>query len=280
MSIAGLYGRITTAIIFVIVMLGGLYGGRHSFTLLFCLITAGCIWEYLHLTLDKGRWRDRLRILIGLVFGISPFVITTILQLGWVQSSGGFIALISILFFPLIFLAFIYELFSGSPQPFANVAYIVLGMIYIGVPFAILPLIAFEGDHFYANIVMGLLLMTWSNDTGAYLLGSRFGKHKLLPRISPNKTVEGFLGGVIVTLILAIGLGFWFKELSRLDWMVLATIVVLFGSLGDLVESMLKRSRDVKDSGKILPGHGGLLDRFDGFIFVLPFAAAYLLLIR
>ncbi|MBR9923341.1 MAG: phosphatidate cytidylyltransferase [Bacteroidetes bacterium] len=277
---AGLSGRIVTAFFFVLVMLGGLYGGRIPFILLFTLITAGCVWEYLQLTLDKGRWRAKLRMLIGLLFGVSPFILTSSVQMGWVKSSESFAALMAILIFPLVFTAFIYELFSKSPRPFANVAYIVLGMVYIGVPFALLDLIAYDGEYFYANIVMGLLLMTWANDTGAYLLGSRFGKHKLFPRVSPNKTIEGFVGGGIVTLLLAVGLGFLFEELGRFDWLVLALIVVIFGTLGDLIESMLKRSRQVKDSGTLLPGHGGLLDRFDGFIFLLPFAAAYILIFR
>jgi phosphatidate cytidylyltransferase len=125
-----------------------------------------------------------------------------------------------------------------------------------------------------------LLLLTWMNDTGAYLVGSNFGRRMLFPRISPKKTWEGTIGGVVITFITAASFCAFSGELRLFDWMVLAAFVSVFGTLGDLVESMLKRSVGVKDSGNLLPGHGGVLDRFDAFIFVLPFAAAYLLSIR
>ena len=119
--------------------------------------------------------------------------------------------------------------------------------------------------------------MTWANDTGAYLIGSQIGRTKLFPRISPKKTWEGSAGGVLVTFLAGYLLSRIFSDISLVDWCVLAGIVSIFGSLGDLVESMLKRSLQIKDSGNLLPGHGGFLDRFDAFIFLLPFAAAYLL---
>ena len=111
-------------------------------------------------------------------------------------------------------------------------------------------------------------------------MGSQIGKTKLFPRISPGKTWEGSTGGVIVTFIVAYLLSLLFTDLRLMDWLILAAIVSLFGSIGDLVESMLKRSLNIKDSGNLLPGHGGILDRFDAFIFLLPFAAAYLLLLN
>jgi phosphatidate cytidylyltransferase len=276
----GLLQRASTAFIFIIVMLGGLYGGRYSFVILFAIITAICLWEYLGMVLKHEKKRDAVRMFLGLAFGLTPFLLTSILHLGKIQSEEQFIIFSSILFFPIIFLAFIYELFCKSANPFRNVAFIVLGMFYIGTPFALLDFIAFDGEKFYSNIIFGLLLMNWSNDTGAYLIGSRFGKRLLFPRISPKKTWEGFLGGILVTFLITLLLNALFDELAMPDWFVLMGIVVVFGSLGDLVESMLKRSVGVKNSGNLLPGHGGLLDRFDAFIFLLPFAAAYLLCIR
>lgn len=276
----GLLRRASTAVIFVLIMLGGLYGGYYSFILLFALITALCVWEFLYMTIDHGKRRDWLRRILGTAFGLTPFVLAFLIHLKWVQINETFVIATALLFFPFIFMAFIYELIAKSEAPFTNVAFIVLGMVYIGAPFALLDFIAFEGDTFYANTVFGLLLMTWLNDTGAYVTGSLIGKTKLLPRISPNKTWEGSIGGVIVTFLTALVLSYFFTEKTITDWLVLAGIVAVFGSIGDLIESMLKRSVGVKDSGNLMPGHGGVLDRFDAFIFMLPFAAAYLLWIR
>lgn len=272
--------RAFTALVFVLVMLGGLFGGRYSFAMLFAVITALCLWEYLSMVLDRNTRRDYWRKLLGVGMGLVPFILATVVQLNMVDNPEDFILIASLMFSPFIFTAFIYELYMASKHPFMNIAYIFLGLIYIGVPFALLDLIAFNGEHFYANTVFGLLLMSWANDTGAYLVGSKFGKNRLFERISPKKTWEGTIGGMVITLLLAFGLHFIFDELRMVDWLVIGAIVAIFGTLGDLVESMLKRSVHIKDSGTLLPGHGGILDRFDGFIFILPFVSAYLLWIR
>ena len=275
----GLTRRATTAAIFVLVMMTGLFIGRLSFILLFAGITTLCLWEYLNLVLHHNTRRDWIRIFIGVAFGLTPFALASVMHIA-TANNDRLVIFTAILFFPLIFLAFIYELFVASEKPFLNVAYIVLGMVYIGAPFSLLNFIAFDGETFNVWPIFGLLLLTWMNDTGAYLIGSQLGKTLLLPRISPKKTWEGTLGGVTVTFVVAYLFCALTGELRLQDWMVLAAIVSIFGSLGDLVESMLKRSVGVKDSGSLMPGHGGLLDRFDAFIFVLPFAAAYLLYIR
>jgi phosphatidate cytidylyltransferase len=275
----GLTRRAITAALFVVVMLTGLFVGKMSFILLFAIITVLCLWEFLNMVLHHNTRRDWIRIFIGVVFGLSPFVLASLMHMT-LDSNDRFVILTSVLFFPLIFSALIYELFTASEKPFQNVAFMVLGMVYIGAPFSLLNFIAFNGEHFNVWPIFGLLLLTWMNDTGAYLIGSKFGKTPLLPRISPKKTWEGTMGGVAVTF----GVGYLFcavtGELRLMDWMVLSAIVAVFGSIGDLIESMLKRSLGVKDSGTLLPGHGGMLDRFDAFIFLLPFAAVYLLYIR
>ena len=276
----GLLRRASTAVIFVVVMLGGLYAGRYSFIALFALIAALCLWEFFNMVLVKFKRRDKIRMFLGIAFGLTPILLATLLQMNLVKNQEQFIIATSLLFFPFIFLAFIYELYTASSSPFLNIAFLVLGMVYIGAPFALLDFVAFEGEKFYANTVFGLLLLTWSNDTFAYLVGSQIGKNKLFPRISPGKTWEGAIGGGLITLALSLLLSYFFDEQAATVWLALGLIVVIFGTLGDLVESMLKRSVGVKDSGSLLPGHGGVLDRFDAFIFVLPFAAALLLWIR
>ena len=276
----GLLKRGITALIFGAVMLLGVYGGPYVFVSLFGLITALCLWEFFEIVLSKNKGIDLIRRFLGLGLGLAPFLLAAVLQLELVHNKGIFIAISALLLFPFIFSAFIYELYTRSEQPFVNVAYIVLGMAYIGIPFALLEFIAFEDGFFYSNTVFGLLVLTWFNDSGAYMVGSRLGKTPLFPRISPKKTWEGAAGGAASTFIAAILVYTLFRELRLADWLVLAGIVAVFGNLGDLVESMLKRSVQIKDSGTLLPGHGGLLDRFDAFIFLLPFATAYLLWVR
>lgn len=232
------------------------------------------------LVLSRKHRRDMIRRTLGIGMGMVPFFLATILQLELVHDQSSFIAIAAILLFPFIFSSFIYELYTKSDRPFSNVAFIVLAMVYIGVPFGLLTFVAFDGGQYYPHLVFALLAMNWINDTGAYMIGSRIGKTPLFPSISPKKTWEGSLGGMAATLLLSLSICNWLGNLRVIDWITLSVIVVVFGSLGDLVESMLKRSVKIKDSGSILPGHGGILDRFDAFIFMLPFATAYILWIR
>ncbi|MFK7810144.1 MAG: phosphatidate cytidylyltransferase [Saprospiraceae bacterium] len=275
---SGLMQRAITAVFFVIVMVGCLFTGPYVFTIVFGIITALCLWEYLSMSLESENGSGNLsRKIIGLLLGLLPYGIIGSSKLGLIDGSGELLLGLAIWSVPLVFLLFIYELFSAAKNPFSNVAHILLGVIYIGLPFAILILVAYRTGAFDTSVILGMLLLTWANDTGAYLVGSQIGKTPLLPRISPKKTWEGSLGGVALGLFVAYLLSLFFTDLSLMQWMVLAVIVIIFGAIGDLIESMLKRSKGVKDSGTLLPGHGGFLDRFDAFYFMLPFAAAYLL---
>ena len=276
---SGLVKRGLTAIVFVIVMLGGLFFSKLSFLILFGWITMLSLWEYFTLTL-KEESNIFLRKMIGVSLGVMPFLMVAIFHLGNIETPILFFKKCFLILLALLFLVFIFELFTNSKKPFSNIGNIFLGFVYIGVSFTLVQFIAIENGIFYPKIILGLLLLTWANDTGAYVVGSQIGKTPLFPRISPNKTWEGSLGGVAVTFVIAWLLGFYVKELNVVDWFVLAGLVSIFGSTGDLIESMLKRSLGVKDSGNIMPGHGGFLDRFDAFMFLLPFAAVYLLWIR
>lgn len=280
MNIQGLLQRLMTAIIFSAIMIGGIYGGKIPFLFLFAIIACLCLWEFLSMVLTGKAKQDRIRKFLGIVVGMVPFTLEAIYLLNLVRFPGQFIVLSSFALFLLIFLIFIYELFSKSEKPFNNLAFIVLGMIYIGFPFALLSFVAMGRGSYYPNIVFGLLLVTWCSDTAAYLVGSMFGKTPLLPRISPKKTWEGTLGGAMVTLLFTFVLSQFITELSLVNWFFIAFIIIIFGGFGDLIESMLKRSFQIKDSGRLLPGHGGILDRFDAFIFMMPFAGAYLIWVR
>ncbi|NJL77477.1 MAG: phosphatidate cytidylyltransferase [Saprospiraceae bacterium] len=259
-------------------MLGGIIGAQYfhgiPFVVLFGIISALSLWEYAGIVFPDS---DVFHKLATAVIGLLPYVFLGLYHLNCPGS-----CLPAILYASMIatFMLFTSELYAQSEVPFRNVGMVLLGAIYVGLPFVLLNLIAYESGTYDYRTVLGLTLLTWTNDTAAYILGKRFGKTPLMPKISPKKTWEGSVGGAFFTFLSAWGLSELFSNLLLFDWLVLGVLVVVFGSYGDLVESMLKRSYNIKDSGKLLPGHGGVLDRFDAFIYMLPFAATYLLWIR
>lgn len=179
--------------------------------------------------------------------------------------------------FAFLPLKFIVELFRKTPHPFLQIGMHFTAFVYIVFPVSLLFFIPFT--HTNGALALIFLLMIWTNDTMAYFAGRAFGKHKLFERISPKKTWEGFFGGMICTIGAAFLMHIWYTRMSGPQLAGMAMIVVVFGTLGDLVESMFKRSIHIKDSGSILPGHGGFLDRFDAFLLALPFVFVYLVLI-
>jgi len=175
---------------------------------------------------------------------------------------------------------FVFEIFRNKTNPINNIAYSVLGQLYIALPFLFLYLIQYKGETY----LLALFVLIWANDSFAYLAGSTFGKHKMCERISPKKTWEGFAGGLMGTLVIAFV--FWQltvtfscfagTRLNITEWLIFAILVVIFGTLGDLLESVMKRTIGVKDSGTIMPGHGGFLDRFDSLLLAAPIVFIYL----
>jgi phosphatidate cytidylyltransferase len=161
-------------------------------------------------------------------------------------------------------------------------AFTLLGIIYIALPLSLLNCffspwaIPHKPDFAF---LLGYFVLLWLNDTGAYLMGKATGKHLLFQRISPKKTWEGIAGGFIAGLLAAWGLSRFFTQLSPVHWLIMAVLIILFGTFGDLVESMLKRSMQVKDSGNLLPGHGGVLDRFDGVLLSAPVVYIYIYMV-
>jgi phosphatidate cytidylyltransferase len=151
-----------------------------------------------------------------------------------------------------------------------------LGIIYIALPFSLLVPIAFLNGTYQGKLILGLFILMWTIDTGAYIFGKLFGKHKLFERVSPKKTWEGFIGGALVSIGGAFVMCHFIGILAIQHWITIALLMIIFGTLGDLIESMFKRSVGMKDSGKILPGHGGILDRFDSLILAIPIIFAYL----
>ncbi len=169
-------------------------------------------------------------------------------------------------------------LWPNNNQPFINISSTIIGLLYVSLPMAYLSRIAFGPEGYDYRRIFALLFLIWASDIGAYAVGKTFGKHKMAPQISPGKTWEGWAGGFVLTLVVGWALGFMLPDMPLTHRLVAAGVVAVFAPLGDLAESMLKRSVGVKDSGSILPGHGGLLDRFDAFLLVLPVLALLQLL--
>lgn len=181
----------------------------------------------------------------------------------------------------IFFFSFVAEIFRKKSQPLVNIAITILGIFYIVFPLALLSLMNRPFGIYFWNLPVllgGYLILTWLYDTGAYLFGKQFGKHKFFERISPKKTWEGIIAGIVVAVVTSVGMFYLVQVVRLTDWLVICLLVVIFGTLGDLVESLIKRSLNLKDSGSILPGHGGILDRFDSIFLSAPFVFLYLFL--
>ncbi len=161
-------------------------------------------------------------------------------------------------------------------KPFASIAFTFLGIIYVGTPFALLNITVFVHDTYHAEIIIGLLFILWASDTGAYFAGKNFGRTPLFPRVSPKKTWEGTIGGGLLAFSMATIFAYNFKSLESWQWFFIAFIMVVAGTYGDLVESLFKRSIQIKDSGNSIPGHGGFLDRFDGLLIASPIIVVFI----
>ena len=225
---------------------------------------------------------------LGIIIGMIIFCLSFFIERQDIDSKYYFII------FPLMALVYMIKLYKkGEHKPFTNIAFTFLGIFYIAVPISLLNHVVFnEGRYvdftnfvtsntYNFQVILGILLILWATDTGAYFAGTFLGKHKLFERISPKKTWEGFVGGAVLAGIIAfvfnLILASYNKQfLTPIDWIVITIIIVVGGTFGDLVESLLKRSIEIKDSGSSIPGHGGFLDRFDGLFISAPFVVAYL----
>ena len=175
-----------------------------------------------------------------------------------------------------MFSSFLTSLFNEKIKAVDFVGKIILTIVYTVLPFFLLIELPFIGNAFNSKIILGVFILVWTSDTFAYLIGRKFGKTKLFERISPKKTIEGFIGGVVFTLIAAYILSIYFIDTTLLEWLIISILISVFGVAGDLIESMFKRQAKVKDSSNLIPGHGGFLDRLDSIIFALPFIFTFI----
>ena len=264
----GLKLRLLTATIGAIVMISGIVYSQWTYFAVFLLVSVLTQWEFYKLArIDDKLPLKMLGTLIGQVFFVLTFLIEAdLLSLKYM-----------LVVFPLLATVFLIKLYKKEDiQPFTNIAYTFLGIIYVAIPFALLNIIAFANGVFSYEIILGILLILWASDTGAYFTGIMLGKKKLFERISPKKTWEGSIGGGLLALIMASVLSRYFLDLTTIQWLVAASLIVITGIYGDLIESVFKRSIEIKDSGRSLPGHGGFLDRFDSLLLAAPFIVVFI----
>ena len=250
-----------------------------AMVLLFSIVTGMTIWEFAGLVNERpGVTINRF---ICTVAGVYFFYAMTYFcsdLYGGVAKSVVFIPYLVTVVYLLIS-----ELYAKQEEPINNWAYTMLSQMYIALPFSLLNVLAFTATpngqiSFNTLLPLSIFVFLWVNDTGAYCVGSLLGRHKLFPRISPGKSWEGCIGGAVFVLVVAYIISYYIDNgiLSTLQWLGLGLVVVVFGTWGDLVESLFKRTLGIKDSGNILPGHGGMLDRFDSSLLAIPAAVVYL----
>ncbi len=263
--------RIITGLIGAGVIIGSIFLDAWAFVIVFGLIGTATHFEYMrtvrNLSSKKPVFEIVYAILVGLIFILIQN--NDFFNARFINLIGG----INIVFLVGFLIA---EVFYNRDNPFQHIGLNILGIFYIPMAFGSYINYGLEEDGITTWFAVGLLFMVWFNDSFAYFAGRLFGKTKLFERISPKKTWEGFWGGMLMTIGCAVIMSFLFDDLTLFQWMVWAIIVSLSATLGDLAESLLKRSIHIKDSGSILPGHGGFLDRFDGFVIAVPFSLAYL----
>lgn len=265
--------RALSGIVFVSVLIFCILFSKISFICLFFLLMIMCLFEFNRMI--------QLKSVFPYIIGSLLFVFGNILNVEDVPSRMIF-EYVGVALFLTIFITFASILFAKKEEVISHLGKIFLSIIYIVVPFTLMVQIPFLNSTFnYVNTtILGVFILIWTNDTFAFLVGKNIGKRKLLERISPNKTIEGFLGGMLFTFGVSFILANQFNSMTLVQWIVIAGIVSIFGVLGDLIESMFKRQAKVKDSSNFIPGHGGFLDRFDSVIFAAPFIFIYLQLVQ
>lgn len=266
--------RTLSGIVMVATLIGATLFSKLTFVLLLLAITLGGEWEFYRLAKKAGTSPQRF---VGMLAGTMMIVAAA----AALHEILAITAVAMVAFMILIPMPLIFELYRKSATPMANVGITYAGVIYVALPMALLtffPMMLGNGEWKPWSVILYIFII-WANDVFAYLFGITLGKHRLFERISPKKSWEGFFGG----LLGAMAMGFVAAKVLDANvalWIGLALIAAITGVFGDLVESLLKRSVDVKDSGSFIPGHGGWLDRFDALIFSVPFAFIYLVIVE
>ena len=258
--------RVLTGSLYVGLLTFCIIWSHYTYLMLFSVVVLLCLWEFYGLI--NAQKRARINPYYNCFGGLLLFISSFLFAAG---IFGYYIFFPYLLYMVIIFVS---ELYEKQQDPITHMAYIFLGQCYVAIPFAVLNLIAFHpmlGTEITYNriLVLSLFVFIWINDSGAYLIGILFGKHRLFERISPKKSWEGFFGGLVFTVASSFAFAYFVPEIPYYHWMGLSLVIVLFGTWGDLIESLMKRTLAVKDSGQTLPGHGGYLDRMDSILLAV-----------
>ncbi|MDE5760488.1 MAG: phosphatidate cytidylyltransferase [Bacteroides sp.] len=267
--------RAITGVLFVIVLVGCILCGPLSFGFLFTLICALSVHEFAQLVNNSGEVSINKTITaLG-----GAYLFLALMSFCTQQSSGSRVFLP---YLALLLYLMIAELYLKKKNPIGNWAFSMLSQLYVALPFALLNVLAFHHSPETSSVTynpilpLSIFVFIWLSDTGAYCVGSLIGKHRLFERISPKKSWEGSIGGSVFSIASSLIFAHFFPFMPGWQWVGLAIVVVIFGTWGDLTESLMKRQLGIKDSGNILPGHGGMLDRFDSALIAIPAAVVYL----
>ena len=271
---SNLIQRTITGILFVTVLVGAILWSPISFGTLFAVIAALSVREFGHLMNQSGQVEINRN-----VASLSGAYLFLALMAFCTQVTDARVFLPYLL---LLLYLMITELYLKKKNPLGNWAFTMLSQLYVALPFALLNVLAFHNDPTASSVSynpmlpLSVFIFIWLSDTGAYCVGSLIGKHRLFERISPKKSWEGSVGGGVFAMAASLVFAHYFPFLNEWEWIGLALTVVVFGTWGDLTESLMKRQLGIKDSGNILPGHGGMLDRFDSALMAIPAAVVYL----
>jgi phosphatidate cytidylyltransferase len=270
--------RTITAVFFVAAIVTSFLNPR-AMTLLFSIVTGMTIWEFAGLVNDRPF--ISINRFISTVSGVYLFLAMAGYNSGLTPATVFIPYLVSIIYLMVA------ELYLKAKDPVNNWAYTMMSQLYIALPFSLLNVLAFRSNGYdiqYTYLMpLSVFVFLWINDAGAYICGSLLGRHKLFPRISPGKSWEGSIGGGLLVVVAAVLIWYFTEQydvndlrLTAYEWAGLGIVVVVFGTWGDLIESLFKRTLGIKDSGNILPGHGGMLDRFDSTLMAVPASVVYL----
>jgi phosphatidate cytidylyltransferase len=273
MQLKTLLIRSASGFVYALVILLGILWGPMTLGVVLLLFAYLSLKEISNLISFENEKKSKL---FSIVIGMSISILLYMHSLHYLSSDLLWISI------GLLFLIPVRELFCHSKNVFESVASQFFSILYIVLPLGLVNYLFYPGDYPQIpqrSLLFAFFLFIWTNDTFAYLTGSLIGKHKLAKHISPKKTIEGSLGGLLFTIVVSIVFANYFEVLDLFQWIIFAVIIVFFGTFGDLFESMLKRNVGVKDSGDIMPGHGGILDRLDSVLMASPFIYLYLKLL-